>query len=393
MSEPTTKWEAYRAIAKLIPASDRIKKDASNAHDYWEKVADASDEITRGEILAAARRCVERVGRHRQGLCHFLTGGWQGYPEYAEPTETETAAAAVEAPPVPSPSTEIDEIDAAFLLRWARWPRHPQRPEREARAKSAWRGACQRRGLAVVVAAADAYLAWFSNPHNGQSFSKSMSKLLADDDEIDTQIEAAAAAPSPRETSEFAAAYTAAYPDFNGKAGKESASLAFWRRHVPEADRLAFLLACISYGSARRSTVGANPEAAQFTMGFTTFVADWRSHEFEVDWLAAALDRELAAAGRPLDDDHSEFLERCIAYFVVDCKKSLLEAVDATVRKLQTGPRAPAAGIDPAPIAARALDAAYVSACKKLGIVLESRLDASRSGVPDRLPSAEGMGR
>ncbi len=391
MSEAITKWEAYRAIEKLVPPSDRIKKDASNAHDYWEKVADASDEITRAQILAAAKRCVERVGRHKQGLCHFLTGGWESYPEYVETPEPAPTPAAVEEAPVEA-TAQVDEIDAAFELRWARWPRHPQRPERPARAKSAWRGACQRRGIAAVTAAADAYLTWFSNPHNGQPFGKPMSKLLADDDEIDTQIDAAAMAPSTREATEFTAAYTA-YPDFNGKAGKESGALQFWRRHVPEADRLAFLLACVAYGSARRATVGANPEAAQFTMGFNTFVADWRSHEFEVDWLAAALDRELAAAGRPLDDDHSEFLERCIGYFVVDCGKPLVEAVEATVRKLQTGPVAPAAGLDAAELAGRALEAAYISACKKLGIMLESRLDASRPGVADRLPPAEGLGR
>ncbi len=391
MAEGTLfKGAVFTSITKLVRGPAHFKSDEKWAKDWWKESIVDGDQDTLRQMLDAAAAAGEILGKdgvYEQGLCGFLKGGWRAYrpgkPERDPPAQTSTETPADEpasqAPPPAESAPTLDDIDAAFAETWLRWPKNKERPEREVRAHSSWRAACRRYGLPTVLAVTERYMAKFADPARGMVHPRHLGKLLSNDEEVETELEAIALAPSPRDLAEYAAVYHGAYPDFGGKAQKEALGLEFWRRHIAEADRFLFLLAARRYGLDRTAAVGANPEAGHaHTLHFNTFVGQWRDHDVarELDCVAVSLIEHMTAAGRRIDD-FADRLEGNIGAFVIDRKLTLRAGVEACIGKL---PPRRTEGLDHARLAESVVEAAYVLACKKLGFVIESRLDASRPG-------------
>lgn len=376
------KSEVFTKVEKLVRAPANFKNDNKWAKDYWKKSIDGEDQDTLMQISVAAENCAKRLGAdgvYPEGICGFLKGG---YANFLQPDKTEEETQFVEvpamdpvalvaaftvdttvAPNVLSP--QLDEIDAAFETMWPRWPQNPDRPGRRSKAASSWRAAARRRGLANIVAAAERYVAWFGDPANGIIHPRHLSNFVSDDDEIDTQLEAIALAPSPRVVAEFQAAW-AAYPDFIGRDSKERDSLQFYVRHVPRDDRFAFLMATQVYADERGGETRGNSDKVRYTKAFVSFVAEWKSVDitrplqralFTPIWDA------LVGAGNRLGDIASDMIERFIGGCNETLKLPIPEIPAEVVRRL---PEYMTRGVNASAIGAQIIERAYDEAMQRV---------------------------
>jgi hypothetical protein len=304
------------------------------------------------------------------------------------------------APPQPMAIPERPAAVESFESRSARafkrvlaaWPPSLKYHEAEATSASAWRSVATQGNLADLVTACEYYIAAVQSGEEAIAHTLKwfLTRGLKDEEECWWQhyLVRARHGLDSRGSAAFAAAF-AAYPDFPDKEGARGAGAELFHRFVPVGLRLDNLLAILAYATKR---YGEEPE---HTLRFASFIRGWqrRAEELpiEYDGVGGALLRALAAAGSPLVGDEADFPERSIAFFVRDRGKTVREAVELSIGKLQSAGLA--RGLDAPTTADAVTEAAYVSACKRLGVVIESRLDAARPGVSDSLPSAQGVAR
>jgi hypothetical protein len=389
-----------RTKAELRGTPKHVQKIRDKQHEDAEKAwkVRVSDSILAEAVLAEARKVWGQL--EHGAIPPYLDGLIRSVvPDDAALAEPAKKPVSEKAEPVAQASPDVARVETRPLSRvmqafrevWPEWPQSPKYFEAEETGASAWRSVVTDENVDDVVTSCRHYIACVASgeveiPHTLKWF---LTKGLKGEEEAWWQhfLVRARAAADPVASAGFDAAY-AAYPDFTDKAGARSGSAEVYHRLIPAELRLDHLLAVQAFA---RKRAGEDPE---YTTKFSGFCRSWQRQlaklELEFDEVGSAVLRVLDSVGSPMPVEYIEcsWAEGAIAHFV-DRGMALRQAVEAALTKLQAGKVV--SGVDVAAAAAQVVESAHISACKRIGFVIQSTLDAPRPRVSDAPPPAGGM--
>ncbi len=371
MSEEFDQDAAFEQIWSLWPERYNQKPKA-RAQERTTAIAvfypSVQDEITFKRVLEAVEGIIEDTnGRPKDQLVSVIAVGIR--PPKVETEEKPVQKKAPAVPPQILPPAEADAFDDI----WEDWPQNEEHPETEDKARAGWEEAAMRHSAETLSIACNHYIESFANPSKGMKYPKHLSNFVRDDDAIETAIMAAAHVIPPGDIYEFEAVWRL-YPKFPEKDDPEvkKASLTFWRRHIRISERPDFLCSVGAYKTKRKDRMatvmpGEFEDAQIYTKSLVSFIGGWKTQPGLARAMGDMLARPLLVLYKANGGGYSwnEWIKNAIMYCGSKWpEERLVGAAKRVLEEMSSGGSGDNITIDILTLAAKAVNDAYVLACK-----------------------------